>query len=112
MVFNKILSILFCFSIFSRGLFINRGLFGFDIDQFAYPFYIFLFFYMTLINKYDFIFFLRLLFIGLFLFFLYVFNDFPIRGFLKIFLPMLIVLPTVYSYLKETGINFFKNYVR
>ena len=113
MVTKKIFSILFCFSIFSRGLFLNRGLFGFDIDLFAYPFYIFLFFYLIIVNKLAFNFFFKLLILELFLFVPYFFSGFPVRGFLKICLPILIILPSVYSYLKETGVDyFFKNYVK
>ncbi len=113
MNFKQIISILFCFSIYSRGLFLNRGLFGFDIDLFAYPFFIFLFFYLIFTRKFRLRFFLVFFIIELILFFPYFFSQLPISGYFKVCLPLLLILPSVYSYLYNQNLYyFFKNYIK
>ena len=113
MRFNQLLLILFCISIFSKGLFLNRELTGYDLDLFAYPLYIFLFFNLIFKQRFDFSFLIRFFFILIILFIPYFFNNYSYDGYLKICLPLLIVFPSIYSYLRDTGLhNFFKSYVR
>ena len=112
MRFNQLLLILFCISIFSKGLFLNRELTGYDLDLFAYPLYIFLFFNLIFKQRFDFSFLIRFFFILIILITPYVFNNYSLSGYLKICFPLLIVLPTIYSYLSHTGLlNFFDSYI-
>lgn len=111
--FRQNLLLFLSFSIFSRGLFLNRKLTSFDFDLFAYPFYIFLFVLLIILNQLRHIFLFRMIIIFSVLFVIsYSSTNYPIDQFIKITLPFIIVTTSSYSLLFNSLESFFKQYIR
>jgi hypothetical protein len=110
MLNSRTLSLLVCFSLFSRRLFKFRV--GIDLDLFAYPLYIILFILIIYYGKLTTKFTISLLvFIGISSIF-YVVSGYPFFNYVKTVIPMILIYTTLYSYLSNIKIDaFFRDYI-